>query len=284
MRLLVVLLSIVLVSTSCGEGNVDKVEIAVNKYHELRKDLPKYEIKLMGVFHTDYPNLDKFKTEKEGQINILSTQRQKEIEKLVNELAKDKPTKIFTEVDMELQSRVDTLYNEYIQGKHQNERSELFQIAMRLAKKLGHKKIYASNSSAVEYSVPEKDSIYIYERFSTLKNQEIENHFKASEDFKKWLEENQKDMTMYDIFVLYNRTNFIDNDMVATYFDTDERPFGSDQFPTGWHNRNIRIYSNIRRHLEPKDKVLVIYGADHIPILKHLFSNSVQFKVTQFGI
>ena len=42
---------------------------------------------------------------------------------------------------------------------------------------------------------------------------------------------------------------------------------------TGWHNRNIRIYSNVARLIRsPEEKVLLLIGAGHVPILKAQFS------------
>ncbi|MFC3812535.1 DUF5694 domain-containing protein [Lacihabitans lacunae] len=261
-----------------------KVQMALTKFKDFNKDIPKYEVMLMGVFHTDYPTKDKFMTNKENQLDILAPQRQKELDDLVNELAKSKPTKIFVEWPIGLQSRVDTLYREYLEGKYQDEPSEIFQVGMRLAKKLGHSKIYLSDANGASYTVPAADSISFFNKVNSLRIPEIEKIFEASEKKIRWLEDYQKQLTISEIFTLYNTSSFIDTDMVATYFDTDLEPFGSDQFPTYWHNRNIRIFSNIKRHLEPNDRAFVMFGASHIPILKHLFEHSLQFKVSQFGL
>jgi hypothetical protein len=286
MKQLTLLIIILFLFTKCQtkEDNSAKINIAVDKYFELRQNIPKYEVMLMGVFHTDYPNNDKFTTDTENQIDILSPQRQKEVEILVKSLALSKPTKIFVEWQIENQKTLDSLYIEYVAGKHQTQKSEIFQIGMRLAKKLGHSKIFAADSYAVEYTVPKTDSSIINKKFQTLKITEIDEKFEAEKIYLKWFEEYQRNITLTEIFTILNKTSFTDNDMVATYFDSDNQPFGSDQFPTGWHNRNIRIFSNIKRHLKPNDKAFVIYGGAHIPILKHLFESSIQFKVSRFGI
>jgi hypothetical protein len=51
--------------------------------------------------------------------------------------------------------------------------------------------------------------------------------------------------------------------------------FGADAFVSGWYNRNLRIYSNVVRLIRsPEERVLVIIGAGHAPILRHLFLSS----------
>ena len=45
---------------------------------------------------------------------------------------------------------------------------------------------------------------------------------------------------------------------------------GVDGFTTHWHNRNLRIFANIQRITDgPGDRILVIIGAGHLPILRH---------------
>ncbi|MGE0554702.1 MAG: DUF5694 domain-containing protein [Gemmatimonadales bacterium] len=39
-----------------------------------------------------------------------------------------------------------------------------------------------------------------------------------------------------------------------------------------WYERNIRIFANLRRSTEPGDRVLVIFGAGHAPILCELLA------------
>ena len=47
---------------------------------------------------------------------------------------------------------------------------------------------------------------------------------------------------------------------------------GADGFVSGWYTRNLRIYSNIVRELRgPDERVVVIFGAGHVPILRELF-------------
>ena len=47
-----------------------------------------------------------------------------------------------------------------------------------------------------------------------------------------------------------------------------------------WYERNIRIFANLHRMgLAPEDRVFVIYGAGHVPILRQLVADSPYFCV-----
>jgi hypothetical protein len=49
--------------------------------------------------------------------------------------------------------------------------------------------------------------------------------------------------------------------------------FGAD-VQTAWYNRNLRITSNLTRLVRsPEDRILVIIGAGHVPIIRHALSS-----------
>jgi Family of unknown function (DUF5694) len=50
---------------------------------------------------------------------------------------------------------------------------------------------------------------------------------------------------------------------------------------TAWYNRNLRIFSNIQRMpLDKDERVLVIIGQGHVPILRHLVENAPEYVLT----
>lgn len=46
-----------------------------------------------------------------------------------------------------------------------------------------------------------------------------------------------------------------------------------------WYKRNIKIYANILNYAEEEDRILVIFGQGHIPILKNLFEDNPDFEI-----
>lgn len=56
---------------------------------------------------------------------------------------------------------------------------------------------------------------------------------------------------------------------------------GADGLSGWWYNRNLRIFANIRRLIEPGDRVLVLIGAGHVPILRHAVQASPELKLVE---
>ncbi len=53
---------------------------------------------------------------------------------------------------------------------------------------------------------------------------------------------------------------------------------------TEWYNRNLRIYSNLQHLAErPSDRVLMIIGAGHLPILRFIAQSSPEFRLRDVG-
>lgn len=74
--------------------------------------------------------------------DITAPERQKQIVELIEKLKKFKPTKIVIEIDSEDDAKTQELYDKYLTGSYQLSKNETNQIGFRLAKELGHKKVY----------------------------------------------------------------------------------------------------------------------------------------------
>jgi hypothetical protein len=54
---------------------------------------------------------------------------------------------------------------------------------------------------------------------------------------------------------------------------------GADMVNT-WYHRNLRIFSNLHQITESdQDRILVVYGQGHVPLLKQFANDSPYFKV-----
>jgi hypothetical protein len=80
------------------------------------------KVLLLGSFHFGYPNLDTHKTDSAKFIDVLSPTRQKELDELLSVISRYKATRIY--VEGMSQDRMDSLYNNYLQGKSQLRRNE----------------------------------------------------------------------------------------------------------------------------------------------------------------
>jgi pheromone shutdown protein TraB len=60
-----------------------------------------------------------------------------------------------------------------------------------------------------------------------------------------------------------------------------------DEYPgvdakTAWYNRNLRIFANLQRITDRTDeRILVIIGAGHVPILRHTVQASPEYALVE---
>jgi hypothetical protein len=50
-----------------------------------------------------------------------------------------------------------------------------------------------------------------------------------------------------------------------------------------WYSRNLRIFRNIQNISTPEDRVMVLFGAGHMSILKNLFECSPEYDLLKFN-
>lgn len=242
------------------------------------------EVLTLGTFHFNFPNRDVSKIEIEDQIDVLKPKYQSEIEDIVRRMSEFKPTVIAIEVDPNKQSKIDSLYNEYLNGNYQLSRNEHEQIGFQLAKKLGLKKLYCVNDwgelpadvNEVLYKSKGLDNQkfldYFYHHPDTLIEFNRESVFKTKgmlEELREMnMEENlKKDLGYYLIGVFK--------------YETDDNKFFGVDFQTGnWFNRNLKIFRNIQKiNTTHDDKIFVLFGAGHMNILNILFDASPEYKL-----
>ena len=88
--------------------------------------------------------------------------------------------------------------------------------------------------------------------------------------------------TLLESFLALNDEHTLDRDFGAYlngFFMLREHD-GADVLSMHWYSRNLRIFRNIKRiTTSPDDRILVIFGAGHMGILRHLFDCDPTYKV-----
>lgn len=244
----------------------------------------KTEVLTLGTFHFNFPNRDVSKIESKNQIDVLRPEYQVEIEEIVGKLAEFNPTVIAIEVDPEQQSKVDSLYHEYLNGNHELSRNEYQQIGFRLAKQMGLKKLYCVNDWGevpedvhhVLYKSKGRDNQefldYFYNHPDTLKEFSRPHVFKTKGILEEFREANMEKNLKKDL----------GNYLIGVFkYETKDNAFFGVDFQTGnWFNRNLKILRNIQKiNTQPNDKIFVLFGAGHMNILNILFDASPEYKL-----
>ena len=262
--------------TSCGSKEVTNDDTKVRTAQVLT----------LGVFHFNFPNLDFEQTAEEDQIDVLLPEYQKEIEFIAEKLLVFQPTVVVVEVDPDDQDIIDSLYNQYLLGKYSLGRNEVMQIGFRTAKAMGLQKLYCVNdwgsfTENINNLVKNEES----EEFLALA-QSIENNVDSSKVFRKeplfktegilaeLIQSNDEEN------IKKRLGNYLIGDFKHEYTPYD---FTGVDFETGrWFNRNLRIFRNIQRiETKPSDRILVIFGSDHLNILNWLFDCSPEYNLVK---
>ncbi len=234
-------------------------------------------IMILGCTHLANPGLDAFNIKMD---NVLSPKRQSEIEQLVTQLKGCRPTKIALELDEKHDIEIQENYKGYLNGTYELERWEIDQIGFRLAKLMGHPKLYC-----VDYW-PEKDSILSevfdsdlidFRKFAKEHNQEhflptvedmVDDDVKTHQekDGRTWIE-SEKYLTLIDMFIQNNipkGTEYSGAIYVGNY----------------WYARNLKIFVNLTRITESADdRILLIIGAGHVYLIQQFLEDSGDYIV-----
>ncbi|MEX0291644.1 MAG: DUF5694 domain-containing protein [Flavobacteriaceae bacterium] len=252
------------------------------------KDIPKSDLFIMGTFHFKDAGLDGYKPQYD--VDILSEQRQNELEKVLDAIRKFAPTKIAVERHKERQEQLDSLYNEYLAGRFELKSNEIYQIGFRMAKELGHKKVYAIDASVrrfddgyTEASWAEKEKYFI-EKFGpemVARDERIHNTFMGmyAEEDKRKTEVTLLDQLLFENDPEVNRISH-GHYLIGNFKMNEGDDFFGADGAIWWYSRNIRIFANVLGITEPgKDKVFVLIGAGHLPILNFLANSSPDYNV-----
>lgn len=250
-------------------------------------ELPK--ILLVGTFHFEYYDLDAHVTAKDKRVNVKAPDRQKEMEELVDHIARFKPTAIAVESGTNT-GYLMRRYQAYRTTDTLTRTDEVDQIGFRVMKRFDLDTILGVDAPGLVndlYDGPDSlilrpilDSIYTDWDFISddPESQRYKAMLTASDEF-------YTRHTLLESFQYLNTTKMQDRDYGA-YLAGDFKLGqyrGADALAMHWYSRNLRIFRNIQElQLKPDDRLLVLFGAGHMGVLRHLFECSPEFELVKF--
>lgn len=244
---------------------VEKFEVAPRQ---------KVKVMILGTTHFANPGLDAVNMKVE---DVLLPKRQKEIQEVSNLLAKFKPTKVMVEAKVKYQATHDERYQKYLQGKHKLTRNERQQLGYRLAKQMRHPKVYLVDHPG-EFPMNE---VVKYAKESG-QFQVIAKGMGWAKGMMKRQEVYFKEHTIREFLVNMNQPAWIQKSNGFYLSLLAKVGKGSNYSGTDlvakWYERNLKIYTNVLRQAEAGDRIVLIFGAGHVPILKHLFQDAIDFE------
>ena len=238
----------------------------------------KPEILVLGTYHMANPGRDIFNIQAD---DVLSPKRQKEIAELLEVLKKFKPTKVAIESDVWSKRRTDE-YANYIAGKHTFTQNEIEQIGFRLAKEMGHTKIYPVDADG-EFPM---GRVTNYAKANGKKEQ-LDAAMAGWGMLVKEQDEFLKSHSILETLEYMNADSRATRDM-GLYFELvrygDPGDSAGADLLAAWYQRNIRIYQNIVKLIEsPNERVLVVYGSGHLGWLRQNVSNDPNVRLRKLS-
>lgn len=230
--------------------------------------------------------------------DLFSTEKQKEVAAINEQLARYKPDVIFIEREPQEQQRVDSLYNAYRLNKLSFTdlsygRSEQYQFGFALAKKLNHSRVfgadyYESVSSRMLTSGTGREAFQQgLDSFSAIGRKAesgLKNGSLSLKEFLWFL--NSLSVLDWAYRVLFVKPLGVKDGAFTlpppAYVDTayvNKKYIGA-EFVSVFMERELKIYSNIITVAAAQNakRVLVIMGHRHAAALPKLFENDPAFK------
>ena len=229
---------------------------------------------LLGVSHLDNPGRDAHNVVVD---DVLSPVRQAELAELGEALAAFRPTKVLVEAPRG-HPHLDK-YRRYLDGSHQLERNEIQQIGFRVASLCGLERVVGIDVSD-EFWDPRIDELAQTDPKTkatlTALNQLGEAHVGEGQ---RVLAEG----TMSDVLQAINSPAAVAQDLLPylaylPFIRTQEEFIGADVV-ANWYRRNLRIFAELLLEAAGGERLLVVFGAGHIPLLRHFAEGSGLFTI-----
>ena len=225
---------------------------------------PPAQVLVLGVFHFHNPNADYAQFE---GIDVLAPERQAEIEEVARRLGMFAPTRIAVEQTPAEGDSLNAWLGEYARGERELTANETQQLGFRLAVAAGHEQLYPVDfrqgmamREFMEYAnehepdfMPHFDA-YIGEIVVLM------NRMQAEEDIRTnllFMNEPENVIRTHEPYAAQATVGAGDGYIGA-------------KAVAGWYERNLAIFANLAQVATRGERVLLIIGAGHGPIIREL--------------
>ena len=223
------------------------------------------QVLVIGTYHMNNPGLDAINIKAD---DVLAPKRQAELEQLAAQISEFRPTKVAVEIPFGRDSVSNSLYRRYLAGSYQLDRTEMQQIGFRVARAARLPRIYG-----VDYDLDVNVAAVMVWALThgqpdlASAAQSVTTRLVAEADSM------MKNATVSEILRTLNsaRADSAHGVYMAALRVGADTSYPGATMTARWYERNLKIASNVLRLVEsPQDRVLVIIGAAHGPILREI--------------
>lgn len=236
------------------------------------------QVLVLGTYHMSNPGLDAVNVTAD---DVLAPKRQREIEAVAARLAAFRPTKVAVEIPWGRDSTSNSLYRRYVQGAHALDRTEMQQLGFRVAKTAGLPRVYG-----VDYDLDVNvAAVMVW----ALTHGQPELATAAQQLSTRLLVEADSLLKRATVGGILATLNSARADSAHGIYMAALRVGADTSYPGAtmtarWYERNLKIAANVLRTIDsPADRVLVIIGAAHGPILRELLGRVPGVRVVSPG-
>ena len=224
-------------------------------------NLPAARVMLLGTFHFDNPGLDAVKY---TPIDVMQPEQQAYVVALSERLARFAPTKVLLEYTDDVDEKINQRYRDYLAGKFELRKNEVYQVGFRVAKIMGHKRVYGFDAAA-----PAQD-IKLWDYLSQEPAAENAlNTLIATESQR--LQELHRTKSLQEILALSNSPEENQRNkgfyMLLNPVGAKGRLFHGADASADWWHRNLRMYAIVQQQAAPGERVLAIAGSGHVAVM-----------------
>ena len=201
---------------------------------------------------------------------MLSDERQSQIGRVLDHLAAFEPTRIAVEIPRGQGPQADTLsarYDRYRDGRFDLPASETYQLGFRLADRLGHERVYPVDftqglpfDSLMAYAGQNDPAFVGWFQGYVAAATEVLDRIQAQESIGANLRWMNTPEALALAQQMYAR---------VTSVGAGDTYVGA-HVASQWYDRNLRIFGNLAELAEPGERVLLIIGQGHAPVLRQL--------------
>lgn len=233
------------------------------------------EVMILGSAHFGNPGQDVINVDFP---DVFKPKYQQQIGRIVDSLSVFSPTKIAVEVRPDYEPKFDSLYKAYLNGSHDLSRNERQQLGFRLAKRFSHEQLYSIDhegkfpfGEVIKYAKEHEPDFVEY--FESVRQQ-----IKSREDSL------YSEATLREILRELNSSSSLGTQ--RNYY-AQTAPVGADTTWVGadlvakWHHRNIKIFGHLSKIAEAGDRIVVIFGAGHAPLLRYFVESDADMKLIE---
>jgi len=238
---------------------------------------PKPRLLLLGTFHFKDAGLDGYKPK--HAFGALTEKRQAEIADIVARLAAFQPTRVALEIEDQQSALINERYTKFLAGEFSisDRENEIYQIGFRVAQAAGLKRLDCVDVKGRTFPDTPK-TIEELRAYAKSRGEERWLDGKITAPFTRLYEQDDEQktrLTLRDTLVYLNSETRLLKGHGHYLADTfrvgaGDKYHGADDLAAYWYARNLRIFANLLRLSEnPDERILVIIGAGHVPIIRH---------------